>query len=124
MTTSSNAPSNRSGRRAAVGRYRPSVGDADLRHSRSLQPHRSLVAVTDTPDVAEAGALSGYMKPADLVAFLDHTVTEGTLRNWRCNRNGPPYITIGRAILYPTDAVHAWIEEKKQAALDSWPRQA
>ena len=82
MTTSSNAPSSRSGRRAAAGRYRPSVGDADLRHSRSLQPHRSLVAVTDTPDVEEAGALSGDTLPLEarfeqgVVAMLAVRVAE------------------------------------------------
>lgn len=68
--------------------------------------------------------LSRYLTPAELAAFLDHSVTEGTLRNYRSLKVGPTYITVGRKVFYPIDGVYAWIEEKTQAALRDWPRQA
>lgn len=80
----------------------------------------------DTTADPQSGAspLSQYLSPAELAAFLDHTVSEGTLRNYRSLKVGPAYITVGRKVFYPIDGVHAWIEEKKQAALRDWPRQA
>ena len=35
-------------------------------------------------------------------------ITVGTLRNWRAMRIGPPFIKIGKAVLYPIEALDAW----------------
>jgi hypothetical protein len=35
-------------------------------------------------------------------------ITVGTLRNWRAMRIGPPFIKIGKAVLYPVDELDAW----------------
>ncbi|TMJ51928.1 MAG: helix-turn-helix domain-containing protein [Alphaproteobacteria bacterium] len=35
-------------------------------------------------------------------------VSEGTLRNWRSRRIGPPFIKIGKAILYPLEELDRW----------------
>lgn len=35
-------------------------------------------------------------------------VTVGTLRNWRAMRIGPPFVKIGKAVLYPVAALDAW----------------
>ena len=35
-------------------------------------------------------------------------ISVGTLRNWRAMRIGPPFIKIGKAILYPVDELDAW----------------
>lgn len=35
-------------------------------------------------------------------------VSVGTLRNWRSQRVGPGFIKVGKAILYPLDALEAW----------------
>lgn len=52
-----------------------------------------------------------YLTPTQLVDFLDGAVTEGTLRNWRCNRTGPRYISIGRSIRYPVAEVERWLAD-------------
>jgi len=37
-------------------------------------------------------------------------ITVGTLRNWRAMRVGPGFVKIGKAVLYPIDALDAWDE--------------
>jgi len=39
-------------------------------------------------------------------------VNEGTLRNWRSERRGPPFVTLApRVIRYRLDALHAWLDD-------------
>lgn len=40
-----------------------------------------------------------------------------TLANWRCARKGPPFLRIGRKILYREADVIAWEEQKLQAGV-------
>ena len=35
-------------------------------------------------------------------------ISLGTLRNWRAQRMGPPFIKIGKAVLYPTQGLEEW----------------
>lgn len=35
-------------------------------------------------------------------------ITVGTLRNWRAMRIGPPFVKIGKAVLYPISELDAW----------------
>jgi hypothetical protein len=35
-------------------------------------------------------------------------ITVGTLRNWRAMRIGPPFVKVGKAVLYPTGELDAW----------------
>ncbi len=35
-------------------------------------------------------------------------ISEGTLRNWRVLRIGPPFIKIGRSVLYPVQGLDEW----------------
>lgn len=35
-------------------------------------------------------------------------VSVGTLENWRAQRIGPPFVKIGKAVLYPVEALDAW----------------
>lgn len=35
-------------------------------------------------------------------------ITVGTLRNWRAMRIGPPFIKVGKAVLYSTQQLDAW----------------
>lgn len=37
-------------------------------------------------------------------------ISVGTLRNWRAMRLGPAYLKIGKAVLYPLDALITWDE--------------
>jgi hypothetical protein len=38
-------------------------------------------------------------------------ITVGTLRNWRAMRIGPPFVKIGKAVLYPAAALDAWDQQ-------------
>ena len=35
-------------------------------------------------------------------------VSVGTLRNWRVQRVGPPFIKIGKSVLYPVQGLEEW----------------
>ena len=35
-------------------------------------------------------------------------ISIGTLRNWRTMRIGPAFVKIGKAVLYPVEALDAW----------------
>jgi len=35
-------------------------------------------------------------------------ISVGTLRNWRAMRLGPPFVKIGKAVLYPISELDAW----------------
>ena len=51
--------------------------------------------------------LAGYVTADDLAAAL--LVTPKTLRNWHTARSGPPFVRIGRRVLYPVAGVQEWI---------------
>jgi predicted DNA-binding transcriptional regulator AlpA len=42
---------------------------------------------------------------------LAHTLGKGakTLERWRSQEKGPPFITLGRNVLYPRDEVRKWL---------------
>jgi hypothetical protein len=42
-------------------------------------------------------------------------VSVGTLRNWRAQRIGPPFMKIGKAVLYPMLGLEEW--DKKNIVL-------
>ena len=35
-------------------------------------------------------------------------ISVGTLRNWRSQRVGPPFIKIGKSVLYPVQGLDEW----------------
>jgi hypothetical protein len=41
------------------------------------------------------------------------------LRQWRERRTGPPWIKLGRAILYPIDGFEAWLKSQVQQPVRS-----
>ena len=51
--------------------------------------------------------LAGYMTIEELAAELDMAVI--SLATWRMRQKGPPYIKIGRKILYSRATVKEWI---------------
>jgi hypothetical protein len=65
-------------------------------------PHDIADKIPDTDHV-----LAGYMTPEELAAELDMAVI--TLAIWRVRQKGPPYVTVGRRILYSRTTVKAWI---------------
>jgi hypothetical protein len=42
-------------------------------------------------------------------------VCERTLQLWTKAGDGPPFVRIGRAVLYPVDVLRAWLMAKTQA---------
>ena len=35
-------------------------------------------------------------------------ISVGTLRNWRAQRVGPPFIKVGKSVLYPVQSLDDW----------------
>ena len=44
----------------------------------------------------------------EVVARYKGRITLGTLRNWRALKLGPPYVKVGKAVLYSRAALQAW----------------
>ena len=49
-----------------------------------------------------------YLTAEEVSERYRGSVSVGTLRNWRAMRIGPPFIKIGKAVLYPIDQLEAW----------------
>lgn len=54
-----------------------------------------------------SGVLDGYMTADELAGELHLAIS--TLKGWRVRKTGPPYIKVGRDILYSRDAVRHWL---------------
>lgn len=53
-----------------------------------------------------------FLTADDLVKRYGKTVTRKTLANWRSQRIGPPYVRVGRAILYPKKCLIMWEQSR------------
>lgn len=49
-------------------------------------------------------------------------LTVATMRNWRCQRRGPPPVKIGRKCFYREEAVLKWIAAREGASRSETPR--
>jgi hypothetical protein len=49
-----------------------------------------------------------YLTDDEVSARYRGLVSVGTLRNWRAQRVGPPFVKIGKAVLYPVEGLDAW----------------
>ncbi|UPJ50367.1 helix-turn-helix domain-containing protein [Bradyrhizobium sp. 200] len=49
-----------------------------------------------------------YLTAEEVTERYRGEISVGTLRNWRAARIGPPFIKIGKAILYPAAELDAW----------------
>jgi hypothetical protein len=49
-----------------------------------------------------------FLTDEEVVARYRGRITLGTLRNWRALKIGPPYIKVGKAVLYSRAALQAW----------------
>lgn len=56
--------------------------------------------------------LDGYLRRPELAKEL--RVSERTIARWEVARRGPPRVTVGRTILYKTESVRQWLEEREQ----------
>jgi hypothetical protein len=49
-----------------------------------------------------------YLTAEEVSERYRGSVSVGTLRNWRAMKVGPPFIKIGKAVLYPIDELEVW----------------
>jgi hypothetical protein len=49
-----------------------------------------------------------FLTPGEVSERYRGEITVGTLRNWRALRIGPPFIKVGKAVLYPVEELDAW----------------
>ena len=49
-----------------------------------------------------------YLTAEEVSERYRGSISVGTLRNWRTMRIGPTFIKVGKAVLYPIDALEAW----------------
>jgi len=63
------------------------------------------------PEIAAKGVL-GLVSEEQLAVELKRTTT--TLRRWRKQGGGPPYVPVGREIWYRIPAVEAWLLSRER----------
>lgn len=68
---------------------------------------RSWATVLPNPQEARM-AVSRFLTAEEVSERYRGEVSVGTLRNWRAMRIGPPFIKIGKAVLYPLELLDAW----------------
>jgi len=60
---------------------------------------------------ASSGIISRLMNDEKAAKFLD--VGLQTMRNWRCRRQGPDYIKMGRSVRYSERDLLRYLESRK-----------
>lgn len=53
-------------------------------------------------------AESMYLTTEEVCDRYRGEISVGTLRNWRALRVGPPFIKIGKSVLYPVQGLDEW----------------
>lgn len=56
-----------------------------------------------------------YLTAEEVAARYRETISTGTLRNWRAMRVGPPFVKIGKAVLYSVKSLDEW--DKKNTVI-------
>ena len=51
---------------------------------------------------------SRYLTAEEVSQRYRGEISVGTLRNWRMARVGPPFIKVGKAVLYPVEELDSW----------------
>jgi hypothetical protein len=59
-----------------------------------------------------------YLTAEEVAERYREAISVGTLRNWRAMRVGPPFLKIGKAVLYPRQALEEW-DRKHMVACNS-----
>jgi predicted DNA-binding transcriptional regulator AlpA len=63
--------------------------------------------MNEATEAARAAKLLTTQQAAERIGF-----SAGTLENWRCAGEGPPYVKIGRAVRYSVAGLERWIAEQ------------
>ena len=53
-----------------------------------------------------------FLTEAEVAARYRGEISPGTLRNWRSQRRGPPFVKVGRAVLYPVASLECWEQDQ------------
>lgn len=65
--------------------------------------------MTKHDDKPDAGAM--LLSPEDAALVLG--VAEGTLANWRAAGKGPPFVRVGRKVMYRMESLEDWLLERE-----------
>lgn len=87
-------------------------------NARPIKPMRTAAPAPD-PAASPASDLD-LLTPDEVVTLLRNAVTIGTLCNWRCERQGPAWLRIGRTVFYRRADVHAWLIEQQKVTEREW----
>lgn len=49
-----------------------------------------------------------FLTTEEVVERYREEISIGTLRNWRAMRVGPPFVKVGKAVLYPVQELDEW----------------
>lgn len=52
-----------------------------------------------------------YLTPKEATEHL--RVASTTLRNWRWKKFGPPWVRLGKSVLYPRAGLDAWLKARE-----------
>lgn len=53
-----------------------------------------------------------YLTPEEVTERFRGAISTGTLANWRAIRVGPPFVKIGKAIVYPVADLNQWADQQ------------
>jgi hypothetical protein len=68
----------------------------------------SVLEIPVLNDPAAADSDDDLLTDEEVSARYRRRITVGTLRNWRALGIGPPYVKVGKAVLYSRAALQAW----------------
>jgi hypothetical protein len=73
--------------------------------------------VTGEKDLDNAeGPQEIFLTVQEVVRRYRDEVSSGTLKNWRSQGRGPPFVKVGRSPLYPLAGLEAWERENTTCA--------
>ena len=77
-----------------------------------MNPHELMAVLPDVrlPQVMGVQLMADekFLTTEEVAERYRGEVSVGTLENWRAQRIGPPFVKIGKAVLYPVEELEAW----------------
>ena len=73
-----------------------------------MKKYRDNNSVDVDPPSSASPTPPKYLTDAEVTERYRGLISIGTLRNWRTQRIGPPYVKVGKAVLYSVGDLDAW----------------